>query len=168
VILHALREHPGLTQLVKFCIVGGSSTVIDFGIYNLLLGVGLSTLLALTVAFLAGVANSFYWNRRWTFRATQGNQGKQISRFLAANGIGWLLNLTITTLALVLAAHWHLTNAHHTPLETLNLVLYRAANDSQGFTRQALNAAKLCATLIVMSWNFVAAKFFTFKALNEG
>ena len=62
-----------------------------------------------------------------------------------------------------LAAHWHLTKTHHTPQETLNLVLFRAANDGQGFSRLALNAAKACATVVVTTWNFTAAKFFTFK-----
>ncbi|WP_395095112.1 GtrA family protein [Armatimonas sp.] len=162
-IIHALKARPSLTQFVKFCIVGLSSTLIDFAIYNLCLNAGLLTPIALTFSFMVGLANGFYWNRRWTFRAVGGDRRKQGSKFLASNSVGWLLNLTVTTLALVLAAHWHLTKTHHTPQETLNLVLFRAANDGQGFSRLALNAAKACATVVVTAWNFTAAKFFTFK-----
>lgn len=162
-IIHALKARPSLTQFVKFCIVGLSSTLIDFAIYNLCLNAGLLTPIALTFSFMVGLANGFYWNRRWTFRAVGGDRRKQGSKFLASNSVGWLLNLTVTTLALVLAAHWHLTKTHHTPQETLNLVLFRAANDGQGFSRLALNAAKACATVVVTTWNFTAAKFFTFK-----
>jgi putative flippase GtrA len=163
VAISALTARPGLAQFVKFCIVGSTSFVIDFGIYNILLRVGLSPALSLSFSFLVAVVNGFYWNRRWTFRATDGDARKQGPKFLATNAIGWLLNLSVTTLALVLAAHWGLTRTHHTPAETLHLVLFRSANGKQGFSLLALNAAKVCATVVVTAWNFCAAKFFTFK-----
>jgi len=163
VAISALTARPGLAQFVKFCIVGLSSTVIDFGIYNVLLSVGLSPALSLTCSFLVSVLNGFYWNRRWTFRATDGDARKQGSLFLLTNTVGWGLNLSVTTLALVLAAHWGLTRTHHTPAETLHLVLFRSATGEQGFSRLALNAAKICATFVVTAWNFSAAKLLTFK-----
>ena len=161
--ISALSARPGLAQFVKFCIVGLSSTLIDFAIYNVLLRVGFTPALALTCSFLVSVFNGFYWNRRWTFRAMDGDAKKQGPKFLMTNAIGWLLNLSVTTLALVLAAQWHLTQTHHTPAETLHLVLLKSANGDKGFSMLALNAAKICATLVVTAWNYTAAKFFTFK-----
>ena len=161
--ISALAARPGLAQFVKFCIVGLSSTLIDFAIYNVLLRVGFPPALALTCSFLVSVSNGFYWNRKWTFREVGGDVKTQGPKFLATNAIGWLLNLSVTTIALVLAAQWHLTQTHHTPAETLHLVLFRSATGEQGFSMLALNAAKVCATLVVTAWNFTAAKFFTFK-----
>ena len=161
--ISALAARPNLAQFVKFCIVGLSSTLIDFAIYNVLLRVGFSPALALTCSFLISVANGFYWNRKWTFREVQGDARKQGPKFLGSNAIGWLLNLSVTTLALVLAAHGNFTETHHTPAETLHLVLFKSATGEQGFSTLALNAAKACATLVVTAWNYTAAKFFTFK-----
>jgi putative flippase GtrA len=69
----------------------------------------------------------------------------------------------VTTLALVVAAHLHLTQTHFTPEQTMQLILERNT-DGQGFSRLALNAAKLCATVVVTAWNFSASKFITFKS----
>jgi putative flippase GtrA len=163
VAISALAARPGLAQFVKFCIVGSTSFAIDSGIYIVLLRVGFSPALALTISFLVAVVNGFYWNRRWTYRATDGDARKQGPKFLATNAIGLMLNLSVSTLALVLAAHWGLTRTHHTPAETLQLVLFRRANGEQGFSFLALIAAKICATVVVTTWNFCAATFFTFK-----
>jgi putative flippase GtrA len=163
VAISALAARPGLAQFVKFCIVGFSSTIIDFTIYNVLLRLGFTPALALTCSFLVAVFNGFYWNRRWTYRATEGDALKQGPKFLATNIVGWALNMTVTTVALVLASQWGLTRTHHTPAETLHLVLFRSATGEVGFSTLALNAAKVCATIVVTAWNYSAATFITFK-----
>lgn len=153
---------PGVRQFVKFCIVGASSTVLDFLTFNLALSLGLPPVYAVVAGFLVGVSNGFYWNRRWTFADRQGHVGKQGSLFVATNLIGLFLNIAVTTGALVLAAHLHLTRTEITPQMAVHLVLFRDKT-GQGFSRLALNAAKLCATVVVTLWNFMASKFITFK-----
>jgi len=163
----SLANRRGPRQFVKFCIVGASSTIIDFAIFNVLLRFGLPPAVALSISFVGGVTNGFIWNSRWTFKEAQRDTKTQAPKFLATNVVGWLLNLMVTTIALVIAAHLHLTRTHHTPAETLHLVLFRAATNEQGFSALALNAAKLCATVVVTAWNFTASKFITFKAYIE-
>lgn len=159
----SLAARPGVRQLVKFCIVGASSTIIDLAIFNILLSFSVPPVYAVVGGFMGGVSNGFYWNRRWTFQGRQGSMAKQVPIFLGTNLVGLTLNILVTTLALVIAAHLHLTQSHFTPEQTMRLILFRAT-DGQGFSRLALNAAKLCATVVVTAWNFTASKFITFKS----
>ena len=155
-------SRPGPRQFVKFCIVGATSTVIDFGLLNLLhYHFGLPLALAATCSFLVAVSNGFYWNRRWTFRAGDGDARKQYPKFVATNTIGWLLNITIMTLALVTASYLGLTTVNQPPLETVSLIAL--GKGKEVFSPLAVNTAKACATVCVTAWNFTAAKLWTFR-----
>jgi putative flippase GtrA len=158
----SLASRPGPRQFVKFCIVGASSTIIDFTLLNLLhFHFGLSLPVAATGSFLVAVCNGFYWNRRWTFRAGAGDARRQYPKFVATNIVGWLLNLTIMTLALVTAAALHLTTVREAPADIIRLIA--AGQGKEAFSPLAVNAAKGCATICVTAWNFSAAKLWTFK-----
>lgn len=159
----SFASRPGLRQFAKFCIVGFSSTVIDFTVFNLLLRAGFAPATALTCSFLVAVSNGFFWNSRWTFKAAGGDAKKQYPKFVATNVVGWFLNLSIVTLALMTAAVLHLTQVHHAPAETMRIVAFGAHNGEQGFSFLAMNAAKVCATVIVLAWNFTASRLWTFK-----
>jgi glycosyltransferase involved in cell wall biosynthesis len=95
VILRAFREmfwlYPELArrthkQFVKYLIVGAANTGLDAGIYLALTRLsefwGEHYIGAKMLSFAAGMANSFMWNRVWTFRAAAGGIGTQIIRFL--------------------------------------------------------------------------------------
>lgn len=57
------------TQIVRFVLTGGLSAVVDFGLYLLLLAVGLPLNLAKAISFIAGTTTAYLINRRWTFKA---------------------------------------------------------------------------------------------------
>ncbi|GAA2570880.1 GtrA family protein [Mycolicibacterium diernhoferi] len=57
------------TQAARFIITGGLSAVVDFGLYVLLLALGLHVNLAKTLSFIAGTTTAYLINRRWTFQA---------------------------------------------------------------------------------------------------
>lgn len=160
-LVQRLVQKKGVRQLVKFCIVGVSSLTIDLIVFNLLLD-HVAPIWALSASFVAGVSNSFFWNSRWTFAGNQRNLKRQLPIFFGTNFVGFLLNTIITTGVLVLAAHWHLMQTNYPPMKTLSLVFFREAGDA-GFSRLALNAAKMCAAVVVMAWNFTASKFITFR-----
>jgi putative flippase GtrA len=154
---------PGVGQFIKFCVVGASSTVLDVGTFNIALRLGYAPVVALAAGFAIGVSNGFYWNRRWTFKDRAGDVARQGPLFFVTNLVGLFLNVLVTTFALHIAARLHLTRAHLSLAETWHLVLFRQTH-GLGFSLRALNAAKLCAVVVVTMWNFLASKFITFKA----
>lgn len=90
--------HESLLQAAKFTLVGVSNTAVDVGLYFLLssgaLGVALPGWLAKMAAYLAGVLNSFTWNRRWTFRSTR-PASRTLPPFLLTNLAGLGLNVAL-------------------------------------------------------------------------
>ena len=56
-----------IVQFIKFCIIGVSNTLIQLGIYYLLLYFNVYYLLANIIAFIFAVLNSYFWNRKFTF-----------------------------------------------------------------------------------------------------
>ncbi|HVK04469.1 MAG TPA: GtrA family protein [Armatimonadaceae bacterium] len=161
-----LLKRKGLRQFVKFCIVGLSSFTIDLGILLLLNKVlGLPLVFAATISFLIAVANGFYWNRRWTFRAHGGDPRKQYPKFLLTNIVGWLLNVSIMTLALIAASQLDLTTVKEPPVEIIKLIAL--GQGKEVFSARAVTAAKICATIVVTAWNFTAARFWTFRKADR-
>ena len=135
-----------MRQLIKFCLVGLSSTIIDKGIQRILL---LSFPLwpwwiSQTIAFCFGVTNGFFWNRRWTFRAQKaGSSRQQYPKFFATNIIGLALNLGFTKLFLIAMT---------------GQTLHKVNPDVN-----TVQIASICAIPIVVVWNFSAARFWTFR-----
>jgi putative flippase GtrA len=139
-----------MRQLIKFCLVGASSTVINMVILRILL-IGLPAFpwwAAQSVAFVFGVTNGFYWNRRWTFAAQkQASAKRQMPKFVATNLIGLFLNLMIMKGLLIVFTG---QTAH-------------AANPEPN----TVQLAQLCAIPLVVIWNFSASRFWTFRKPKE-
>jgi putative flippase GtrA len=153
----ALIQRRGVRQFVKFCIVGASSTLIDFGIFYLLIEIvhihslvghpDLARALAVCAGFLVAVTNGFFWNSRWTFRKAEAEgQGKRYLRFVFTNAIGLALNLMVTLLV-----------ARIVPAPLLVPLAKVLKKDPAGFVGKGV------ATLFVLFWNFTASKYWTFR-----
>jgi putative flippase GtrA len=75
---------PSKWAFARFIVIGVSNAGIGFGVYWLGLHspwrVRFQATLSQLVAYAIGIAWSFYWNRRWTFRSTA-PAGKQALRF---------------------------------------------------------------------------------------
>ena len=103
---NGILQRRGVRQLVKFCLVGASSTVLDKGTLYLLvkrIAPRWPWWLSASLSFSLGVTNSFLLNRNWTFRAHEHDEsaGAQYRRFLLTNLVGLLLNLGMTKALLV-------------------------------------------------------------------
>lgn len=160
--MSSILARPGVRQLAKFCIVGFSSFVIDFGLFNLLHfkgGWGIGG--AKTLSFLVAVCNGFYWNRRWTFQANGGDAKAQYPKFLLTNTIGLVLNLTMMTVAIIEATNLGFIHTHRTPQQIIELLV--SGSGKQEFPGLVLNGALVVATAVVMMWNFTAARLWTFR-----
>jgi len=143
-----LLRRRGMRQLVKFCVVGASSTVIDKGTLWLLLyrlAPRTPWWISATLSFSLAVTNGFVWNRRWTFRAQDhGTVRAQYSMFLSTNLVGLALNLVFTKLFLILFTG-QLRHIGGNPKAVKVLI------------------ASLAAVPFVTLWNFAASKYWTFR-----
>lgn len=94
-----------LGQFARFCVVGTSNAVIDFGVLNAALAAfpTRTTVLLLvynTVAVVLAATNSFIWNRRFTFRVRGPLRTSEVARFaVVAVGTAGLNDLVLLTLS---------------------------------------------------------------------
>jgi len=140
-------QHQGVRQLIKFCIVGASSAVVDKGITWFLLNQypAVPWWLVATIGFCFGLTNGFFWNRHLTFRARDfGSARSQYFKFAVTNCVGLMLNLTITKMFLILLTQ-QLVHGDNPAPKTVIL-------------------ASILAIPFVAVWNFSAAKYWTFRA----
>src|SRR5438034_8077914 len=91
----ALLQRRSVRQLIKFSLVGVSSTAVDKGsLWLLLQGVlpGARWAIGATLSYSLGGISCFLWNRHWTFRPRgRGRVGEQFFRFLSAHVVGRVL-----------------------------------------------------------------------------
>jgi dolichol-phosphate mannosyltransferase len=81
-------------QLFKFGLVGGSGYLINLAVFALVVtGMGLHHIPGAVLAFGVAVLNNFWWNRHWTFKASDGHAGFQAARFFAVSVASLLINL---------------------------------------------------------------------------
>ncbi len=157
-----LHQNPALRQFLKFCIVGASSTTVQFVVLNVCYRVlRLPLFTSLTAAFMLSVCNAFFWNRRWTFKEARANSAREQSvKFLGVNLVGYLLNTTIV--ALVVA---HFSARGGLMGGELKAVVYNilAGEGKQHYAPLLVNGAQATATCIVVWWNFFANRLWTFK-----
>jgi len=123
---------------LKFGVVGASGTVVNFGIYHLLLHLSVALWLAYAIGFILGGVNNYWWNRRWTFRS-QGHPWKELGQFITVSAIA----LGISEIVIVFAEK-------HLPVMPFRN-----------------SAAWLIATVFGMGWNFFGNKFWTFRHTHQ-
>ncbi|MEI2394981.1 MULTISPECIES: GtrA family protein [Paenibacillus] len=80
----------GFIQFLKFNAVGLLNTLIDFAVFTLLHSLGMINTPAQIISYSAGTANSFFWNKKVTFRDRdrgnkEGFDRMQLIRFIVLN-----------------------------------------------------------------------------------
>ncbi len=78
-------------------VVGVSNTAVSMAVYLALLAVGTGYLLAMAVAYTAGVVNGYTLNRRWTFSAGHSSVSS-FNRYTAIQGTGLLASICLSAL----------------------------------------------------------------------
>ena len=93
-ILSSRRPGPAVRRVAKFLFVGGISTVVTIGLFNILVHLGDKPLLGsrpvsgYLVAMLAGLAVNYAGNRFWAFGNTRNrNRWSEVAGFLATNAV---------------------------------------------------------------------------------
>jgi putative flippase GtrA len=127
-------------EKARFLVVGGANTAIDFGLLFLLKATGLPTIPANVASTTTAFVFSFFANKKYTFQARGTDLKREILLFVAVTLFGlWVLQTLV-----------------------IQGVTGALAPLSLGSTMTLL-AAKLCATLVSLVWNYVLYSRVVFK-----
>jgi len=85
-------------QFLRFCTVGLSNTTVDFAAFFILIWGGTPYLLAQVLAYSAGIVNSFFLNRKWTFRISGRINSGEAARFVVVNGFSLLASTAVLSI----------------------------------------------------------------------
>ena len=119
-------------RFIKFCVVGGTGVVVDFGITFLFKEkLKLNKYIANSLGFMAAASTNYLLNRWWTFRSHDPEVAQQYVQFVGISAIGLILN---------------------------NIIIY-LLNDK---ARLNFYLSKLIAIGLVTLWNFFMNYYFTF------
>lgn len=123
-----------ILQLIKFCTVGFSGMIVDFGTTWLCKEkLGINKYISNSVGFILAASNNYIWNRLWTFESKTENIPTEYISFLIVSIIGLALNNMFL---------WIFT-------DKLNINFY---------------ISKVLAIGLITLWNFFMNYFFTFHA----
>ena len=119
-------------KFLKFCVVGFSGMVVDFGITWLCKEkFGWNKYVSNSIGFTLAATNNYLWNRLWTFHSANSNIPVEYGKFFLISVIGLGIN---------------------------NLVIYIL----HGKLKLNFYLAKILAVAVVTVWNFTMNYIFTF------
>ncbi len=129
---------------IRFAIVGGANTVLDFALLFLFTGLGVDKFVANYFSTGISLIFSFFANKSFTFKNKTGNAKKQFAAFLLITIIGlWVIQpiiIWITSMAL----------SPYIQSPEINLFI-----------------AKLVATVASLIWNYLLYSKLVFKKLED-
>ena len=132
-----LKNNP---QLLRFGIVGGANTALDFGLLFVFKFIGIPVEIANIMSTGLAFIFSFFANKKYTFKTTNTSVIREMLLFVIITLTGlWGLQTLIITLT-------------HNPLTQL-----------MGNTDVALLVAKLLATVASLTWNYLFYSKLVFK-----
>jgi putative flippase GtrA len=86
-------------QFFKFGLVGLTNTAVSLAVYYLCIWIRSDTMMALigqTGGWIAGIANSFWWNRRFVFKESSEVWWRALIKMYIGYGFTLLLSLLLT------------------------------------------------------------------------
>ena len=88
-----------LKQAIKYGVVGLSNTLITMiVIFVMMKLLGCREGLSNFTGYVAGLLNSFFWNKLWTFKGSKAGWGKSALRFAIAFAICYVLQYVVVLL----------------------------------------------------------------------
>jgi putative flippase GtrA len=85
-----------MIKFLKFCAVGVTNTIITLIVFYLINKVLMvNYIVSTSVSYLCGVVNSYYLNRRYTFKDKNSNVFLQFTRFITLNLVSLGVNLIL-------------------------------------------------------------------------
>ena len=141
------------SRFIRFAIVGAIGAVIDFGVFNFLTNLvdffKENVVWASVISFILAVISNFTWNRLWTYPDSRSKPvSRQLTQFVTVSLIGLLIRTPLfsfleKTLTQFFSGRWSFK-----PLTSVSV---------------AHNLALAIVILIVMIWNFIANRYWTYN-----
>lgn len=141
-----------LKRFIKFLVVGSIGFVVDAGTFNLLfLGFHftgeMERGLAKAISFSLAVISNFTWNRLWTYPDSRSKAvHRQLTQFFLVSLVGLGINQAVFR-----------------TLDGVFIALLRPVLGERAGLALGANLALICATLVVLFWNFFANRFWTYN-----
>lgn len=130
-------------QFLRFALVGGFATLIDFGVYSLLLALGVHINIAIFAGFVIGYIANYLLSSFWVFHSENPFSPKLLIRFGIVALIGLGINYAVVHLLLG-------ARVFESLFPSLSITL-------------AQMAAKLVATITATIWNFIGRRWFVYR-----
>ena len=138
--MNPIKKIKNNPQLLRFGIVGGANTALDFGLLFVFKFIGIPIEIANIMSTGLAFIFSFFANKKYTFKTTNTNVIREMLLFVIITLTGlWGLQTLIITLT-------------HNPLTQLT-----------GNTDVALLVAKLLSTVASLTWNYLFYSRLVFK-----
>lgn len=156
-------------RFIKFAIVGAIGAVIDSTTLFILQATilapvdphkDLKVAVASTLAFFAAVTSNFLWNRYWTYPDSRSrSMRRQMAQFTFINLVGWIGR----TLWISTAYKW--LGAALMPIVLPEIQMLRPGYVPSASAEAKLGtmAAWLIGVSVVMVWNFLANRYWTYN-----
>jgi putative flippase GtrA len=135
--LELLKKH---AEKIRFAIVGGANTALDFAILFTLVALGVDKIVANYISSGSALIFSFFVNKSFTFKNKSGNARKQFILFIVVTLIGlWVIQPII-------------------------IIAITTALAGSGLNETAtLFVAKIVATVASLIWNYLCYSRLVFK-----
>ena len=143
-----------ISRFFRFAVVGTIGAVVDFGVFNLLSAVvGISAVISSVFSFSLAVVSNFLWNRFWTYPDSRSKPvRRQLSQFAAISVVGLLIRTPLFA--------W---------LEKILVQFFSGILANKSFltpTFAGHNLALAIAIVVVMLWNFIANRLWTYNDIE--
>ena len=153
------RGRRELSRFLKFSVVGVIGAIVDFGTFNLLNSIlGLQSLIASVISFIAAVTSNFIWNRFWTYPDSRSKSvRRQALQFALVNTIGLFIRTPVFALS-----ETPMIRITERLLNILAPSIY-SQNTTQIQFVIGRNLALAVAVIIVLFWNFGINRIWTYS-----
>lgn len=132
-----IKKH---AEKLRFGVVGGANTALDFGILFSLVFLGIDKFVANFISTSIAFVFSFFVNKSFTFKSTTGNAKKQFGLFVLITLFGlWVIQPIIITEVSWMISRFGIPDS---------IVLF---------------IGKLSATVVTLVWNYVLYAKYVFK-----
>ncbi len=152
-LIVARRQHPDVKRFIKFLFVGSIGFVVDFATFNLLTHLlYVADVAAQAISFAVAVVSNFLWNYLWIYPESRtGSVTRKLGQFGIVSVIGLIIRTPIF--------------AYLLPIADNAFASLGMAPDLR--SRLDGNAALAGAVVVVLVWNFLANRLWTYGDVDR-